>query len=114
MRRCNSAMLRNLGRNTKCEYRAVFAPLVDRHAPAMCGGDLLDDGEPKPAATNAIGAAAAIERLEKMRQIARRDAGTAVFDGNRDVAPFCPRANANPLSRRAVADRVRDQVLHRA
>src|SRR5947199_9873846 len=88
MRRCNSAMLRHLGRNTKREHRAAFAPLVDGHAPAVCGGDLLDDGEPKSAAANAIGSSAAIERLEKMRQIARRDSGAAVFDGNRDVAPF--------------------------
>src|SRR5437762_2365195 len=111
-------MRRNLGRSarrkTKCEERAAFAPLVDRHTAAVRGGDLFDDRQPKSAAANAIGSAAAVERLEEMRQIARRDSGTAVFYGNRNATFFRGRTNGNPLSRRAVTDCVRDQVLHRA
>ena len=45
-------------------------------ASAIC----FDDRQPESAAANAIGAAPAVERLEQMRQIARGDARTAVFD----------------------------------
>ena len=58
--------------------------------------DLLDDRQSESAAANAIGAAAAVERLEQMRQIARRDSGSAVFDGNRDAAIFGDARESQP------------------
>src|SRR5713226_1205437 len=88
IRRRNSGMTRALrrrrgrgaGREAQREKRSPFATPVDGDASAMRKRDLLHDGQPEAAATNAIGTAAAIERLEQAWQIARGDARPVVFD----------------------------------
>src|SRR4051794_38080957 len=116
MRRSSSGMLRDLRnrvgdgerRQPESECRALLPAPLGRDAASMRGGDLLDDGEPEAAATNAIGAAAAIEGLEEVRQIARGDSRAAIFDTNDDASLVGRRADGNPLARGAVADRVGD------
>src|SRR5437899_12525212 len=97
MRRCKdgwSGMLRNLrrrhrrgaGRKTEREDGTTFAPPVDGHVAAVSNSDLLDDRQPEAAAAYTIGPASAIERLKKMRQVARGNAWPAIFAGDDDAA----------------------------
>src|SRR4051812_18648555 len=117
MRRCRSGMLRNLRRcdcsrtrgKTKREQGAAIARPIDSDAAAVGDGDLFHDGQAEAAAANAIGPAAAVERLEEVRQIARGDAGPAIFNGDYDVPIIRGRAYAHPFAGRAVTDGVGDE-----
>src|SRR5438270_11659075 len=87
MRRRSSGML-NLG-DPKSERRAALMLPHDFDRPAVRRGDALHDGQAEPAAARPLRAAAAEERLEKMANIPRRDAGPAVLDGD-GHAPALP------------------------
>src|SRR6266508_6501993 len=94
MRRRSSGML-HLG-DPQRERRAALMLARDLDRAAVRRGDALHDGQPEPAAARPLRAAAAEERLEETTDVARRDAGPAILDGNGHAPALPLRPHAPP------------------
>src|SRR5436309_2614173 len=64
------------------ECRAFARIAVDRHRPAVQADELAHDPEAQTVAARSLGGIAALEALEDMLPLARRDPGSAVGHGD--------------------------------
>src|SRR5262245_2176307 len=88
------------------ERAAMAGCALDADMAAVGLDDLADHAQPQAAAVDLRGdrVLAAIERLEDMREIGRRDAHAAILHGDGDLPPLLDYAQPDPAARTTVFD----------